>query len=111
VTLGVVLRATEGTKKFLGDCGIESELAYKMHEKRPHIADAIMNGEIQLVINTPSGKTSQVDDSYIRKAAIRYKVPYITTPAAASATARGIGAAHRGAPEVKALQDYHKEIR
>ena len=66
--------------------------SYKMHEGRPNIADAIKNGEIQLVINTPAGKASKADDSYIRKAAIRYKVPYITTMAAALAAAKGIAA-------------------
>lgn len=61
----------------------------KIYEGRPNIDDAIKNKEIQLVINTPIGKASQYDDSYIRKAAIRYKVPYITTIAAASAAAKG----------------------
>jgi len=68
-------------------------------------------GEIQLVINTPSGKLSQYDDSYIRKAAIKYKVPYITTLAAAMATARGIAAHRQGKSKVKSLQSYHTDIK
>ncbi|MCK5434531.1 MAG: hypothetical protein KAI42_04540, partial [Dehalococcoidales bacterium] len=75
------------------------------------IVDAIMNGEIQLTINTPSGKLSQYDDSYIRKAAIKYKVPYITTLAAAAAAAKGIAAYRKGKPGVKALQSYHADIK
>ena len=81
-----------------------------MHEKRPHIGDAVMDGEIQLVINTPMGKASRADDSYIRKAAIRYKVPYITTIAAALAAAGGIRACLEKKPEVKSLQSYHADI-
>jgi carbamoyl-phosphate synthase large subunit len=72
--------------------------------------DAIKNGEIQLVFNTPSGKLSKYDDSYIRKAAITYKVPYITTASAAIAAARGIEAYRRDDDEVKSLQDYHAGI-
>jgi carbamoyl-phosphate synthase large subunit len=63
-----------------------------MHEGRPNIVDGIKNGEINLVVNTPSGKLSKHDDAYIRKAAIKYKIPYITTLAAAIAAARGIAA-------------------
>jgi carbamoyl-phosphate synthase large subunit len=108
--MGFKLRATAGTRAFLGEHGIESEPAYKMHEKRPHIGDAVMDGEIQLVINTPMGKASRADDSYIRKAAIRYKVPYITTIAAALAAAGGIKACMEKKPEVKSLQSYHADI-
>ena len=66
-----------------------------MHEGRPNIVDAIKNGEIQLVINTPAGRLSKYDDSYIRKAAIKYKIPYITTIAAAVAAVKGIAAFRR----------------
>ncbi|MFC1871849.1 carbamoyl-phosphate synthase large subunit [Chloroflexota bacterium] len=111
VKLGFKIRATEGTRQFLSSRGIASDIILKMHEGRPNIADAIMNGEIQLVINTPGGKLSQYDDSYIRKAAIKYRVPYITTLAAASATARGIQAYRQGKSAVKSLQDYHADIR
>ena len=109
--LGFKLKATEGTQAFLAENRIEAERAYKMREQRPHIADDVMNGEIQLVINTPKGKASKTDDSYIRKAAIRYRVPYITTVAAALAAAKGIAAIRERQPEVKSLQDYHAGIK
>jgi carbamoyl-phosphate synthase large subunit len=109
--LGFKIRATQGTHQFLASHGIESELILKMHEGRPNIVDALMNGEIQLVINTPSGKLSQYDDSYIRKTAIKYKVPYMTTLAAASATAKGIYTYRQGKSGVKALQSYHADIK
>ena len=109
--LGFKIIATEGTGQFLASRGIKSELILKMHEGRPNIVDGIMNGEIQLVINTPSGKLSQYDDSYIRKAAIKYKVPYITTLAAAAAAAKGIEAYRQGSPEVRSLQSYHADIK
>jgi carbamoyl-phosphate synthase large subunit len=109
--LGFRIKATEGTHAFLASQGIEAEPIKKMHEGRPNIVDGIMNKEIQLVINTPSGKLSKEDDSYIRKAAIKYKVPYITTMAAALASARGIAAFRKGHGEVKSLQAYHRDIR
>lgn len=91
--------------------GVESESVYKLGEGRPNIVDHIKNREIHLVINTPAGKVSKEDDSYIRKSAIRYKVPYITTLAAAFAAARGIRAFRRKKGEVKSLQSYHADIK
>ena len=88
-----------------------TEPILKLYEGRPNIVDAIKNREIQLVINTPAGKLSQYDDSYIRKAAIKYKVPYITTLAAALAAARGIKAYREGKAEVRSLQSYHADIK
>jgi carbamoyl-phosphate synthase large subunit len=108
--LRFAIKATGGTRDFLAENGVESELISKLHEGRPNIDDAIKNGEIQLVINTPIGKASQHDDSYIRKAAIKYKVPYITTAAAASAAAKGIAAFKKGKSGVKSLQEYHADI-
>ncbi|UCB43893.1 MAG: carbamoyl phosphate synthase large subunit, partial [Dehalococcoidales bacterium] len=108
--LGFIIKATQGTCQFLSSQGIESELILKMHEGRPNITDGIVNGEIQLVINTPAGKLSQYDDSYIRKTAIKYKVPYITTLAAAAAAAKGIAAHCQHGSGVKSLQSYHSEI-
>jgi len=105
------IKATEGTQRFLADHGIEAELILKMHEGRPNIVDGIMNKEIHLVINTPSGKLSKWDDSYIRKAAIQYKVPYITTLAAAIAAGRGIEAYRQGHGRVRSLQSYHGDIK
>ncbi len=109
--LGFKIKATRGTHQFLASHGIESDFIFKMHEDRPNIADAIMNGEIQLVINTPIGKLSQYDSSYIRKAAIKYKVPYITTLAAAAAAAKGIAAHRNGKSGVKSLQSYRADIK
>ena len=108
--LGFSLYSTNGTKVFLEKHGIESQPLTKLGHGRPDIVDAIKNREVNLVINTPSGKDAQEDDSYIRKTAIRFKVPYITTIAAAVATAKGIQARREDRPEVKALQEYHKDI-
>jgi len=109
--LGFNILATDGTHTFLTEQGIQSTKINKLHEGRPHIVDAITNGQIQLVINTPAGKQGQWDDSYIRKAAIKYKLPYITTLSAAEAAAEGIAAfRRRGGSNVKSLQDYHAGI-
>jgi len=111
VELGFNIRATVGTQEFLAKHDVEAERVHKMREKRPHIADAITDGEIQLVINTPRGKASKADDSYIRKAAIRCRVPYITTVAAATAATKGIAALQAGEEVVKPLQSYHTDIQ
>ncbi|MBN2307561.1 MAG: carbamoyl-phosphate synthase large subunit [Candidatus Hydrogenedentes bacterium] len=108
--LGFAIRATKGTHAYLAGNGVASEPINKLHEGRPNILDAIKNGEIDLVINTPSGRLSEHDDSYIRKAAIKYKLPYITTVAAAVAAAKGIAAHIKGGCEVKSLQEYHADI-
>jgi len=109
--LGFKIKATEGTHQFLADGGIKTERVLKMHEGRPNIVDAIKNTEIQLIINTPAGKLSKYDDSYIRKAAIKYKVPYITTTAAAAAAVKGIDAYQTGPSTIKSLQSYHSAIK
>lgn len=111
--LGFKIKATAGTFYYLQQHGVIAEKINKIYEGRPNIVDGITNGEINLVINTPSGKRSQYDDSYIRKAAIKYKVPYITTVAAAHASAMGIAAyLENNHPEtkLKSLQEYHAEI-
>ncbi len=108
--LGFKIKATDGTHRYLADHGIPSEKILKYHEGRPNIVDGIMNKELHLVVNTPIGKRSQYDDSYIRKAAIKYKVPYVTTLAAALASARGIAETRKGKAGVKSLQEYHKGI-
>jgi carbamoyl-phosphate synthase large subunit len=109
--LGFKIRATRGTHQFFSENGLHAERIDKMHEGRPNIVDAIKNKEIHLVINTPSGKMGKHDDAYIRKAALKYKVPYITTVAAAIAAARGIEAFRRGHSDVKSLQSYHADVR
>ncbi|NLB17440.1 MAG: carbamoyl-phosphate synthase large subunit [Syntrophomonadaceae bacterium] len=113
VEIGFKIKATSGTHKFFAENGVNSMVIKKIHEGRPHIADDITNKEINLVINTPSGKRSQHDDSYIRKSAIRYQVPYITTMAAALASARGIAAFKDNdysEGKMKSLQEYHADI-
>ena len=105
--LGFKIKATRGTREFLRKHHISAELILKRHEGRPNIEDGIKNGEIQLVINTPSGRLSKHDDSYLRKAAVKYRVPYIITLTAALAAAEGLAAARRGNEEVRSLQEYH----
>jgi len=109
--LGFKILCTEGTGDYLAGLGIASERIKKFHEGRPNIVDGIMNGQIHLVINTPDGRRSAHDDSYIRKAAIKHKVPFITTVTAAVAAARGIEEQRREKSKVRSLQDYHREIR
>ena len=79
---------------------------HKLNEGRPNVADLIRNREIALIINTPAGRLSKIDDSCIRQLAIQYKVPYMTTIAAAKATATGIKEAKLGESEPKSLQEY-----
>ena len=105
--MGFTIRATGGTHDFLAARGIPSEPILKLREGRPNIEDAIKNAEIQLVVNTPRGRSSEFDDSYIRKSAIRHQVPYITTTAAALAAARGIAARREARAGVRSLQSYH----
>ncbi len=108
---GFSIVATGGTCDLLKEHGIPAKKVKKLYEGRPNIADMITNGEIQLIINTPVGKDSAYDDSYLRKAAIKAKVPYMTTVAAAKASAEGIRYEKRnGHGEVKSLQEMHAEI-
>ncbi len=109
--LGFRILATKGTGRFLNDHGIAAEIVAKVNEGRPDIVDYLKNGEIQLVVNTPIGKESAADDSYIRKNAIRYDIPYITTLAAASAAANGIAAHRQGNSPLLSLQEYHERIK
>jgi carbamoyl-phosphate synthase large subunit len=108
--LGFCIKATQGTHTLLTENGIVAEQILKLREGRPNITDALVNGEIQLVINTPRGKIGQADDAYIRTTAIKHKVPYITTLAAAHAAAKGIAAYRAGRGQVKSLQAYHAGI-
>lgn len=108
---GFKLVATDGTCKLIKEAGIPVERVNKLYEGRPNIADMITNGDIQLIVNTPAGKEAVTDDSYLRKSAIKHKVPYITTLAAAKATAEGIHyvRSHEES-ELKSLQELHNEI-
>lgn len=103
------IMATEGTCEYFSARGIKVEQIAKLGEAEYTIVDAIKDGKIDLVINTPLGKESKLDDSYIRKAAMRYEVPYITTTAAARAAAVGIKEYRKkGTISVKSVQDYHR---
>jgi len=109
--LGFKIRATQGTQDYLAQQGVQCELSTKIHElQRPNVEDEIRSGAIHLIINTPAGKASQFDDAYIRKAAVKYRIPYITTPSAAAASVQGIIEARRGQTAVKSLQQYHQDI-
>ena len=109
---GFKILATGGTYNVITEAGIPATKVKKLFEGRPNISDMIANGEIQLIVNSPIGKESVNDDSYLRKAAIKAKVPYMTTIAAAKATASGIQyVKSHEAEEVKSLQQLHSEIR
>jgi carbamoyl-phosphate synthase large subunit len=109
--LGFKIFATENTHRFLKENGITSDLIKKLHEGRPNISDAIKNRQIHLVVNTPIGRASVYDDSYIRMLAIQYKIPYVTTMSAARATVDGIDAVKRRQSEPKSLQEYHSMLK
>ncbi len=105
---GLKIIATRGTAAVLTRAGIEIEAVFKVNEGRPNIVDLIKTGKVHLVINTPLGRESFYDEKSIRRAAVRYNVPCITTLSAASAAARGIRAMAGHAVDVAALQDLHR---
>ena len=109
--LGFRIMTTQGTHEFLKTSGIETVPVRKLGYGRPNLVDAIKNGEIQLMVNTPSGGQSSADSSDMRRAAIKHKIPYITTTAAAISAVKGIAARREGRPKVRSLQQYHAEIR
>ncbi|MBD5540966.1 MAG: carbamoyl-phosphate synthase large subunit [Lachnospiraceae bacterium] len=108
---GFEIVATDGTCDLITAAGIPAKKAKKLYEGRPNVGDMITNGDFALIINSPIGKNSVHDDSYLRKAAIKAKTPYITTVAAARVTAEGIHylRTHEGS-KVKSLQELHSEI-
>ena len=109
---GFHIMATGTTYELIRQAGIEAEKVKKLYEGRPNILDMITNGKIQLIVNTPVGKESIHDDSYLRKAAIKAKIPYMTTMAAAKATAKGIKyVKEHGNGAMKSLQELHSEIQ
>ncbi len=105
---GLRIIATRGTAAALRQAGVEVEAVYKVNEGRPNIVDLVKTGKVDMVINTPLGRESFYDEKSIRRAAIRYNIPCITTLSAASAAARGIRAMGGHAAEVAALQDLHR---
>jgi carbamoyl-phosphate synthase large subunit len=104
--LGFRINATGGTQRFLVEQGIECVKINKVLEGRPHIVDAIRNGEVQLVFNTTEGAQALSDSRSLRRAALLHKVPYYTTIAGAAAVSRGIEAYRAGNLEVRPLQSY-----
>ena len=109
---GFRILATGNTCKLIQEAGIPAELVKKLYEGRPNVLDMITNGQIDLIINSPVGADSVHDDSYLRKAAIKGKIPYMTTIAAAKATAEGILYVKRnGSGEVHSLQSLHSQIK
>jgi carbamoyl-phosphate synthase large subunit len=111
VDLGFSLFATSGTAKVLANNGLEVESIFKITEGRPNIADMIKNGEIALIVNTPSGREAHTDQLSLRSIAVLYSVPYITTISGAAAAVNGIEVLQKGEIDVKALQDYHTQYR
>ena len=108
---GFNIVATEGNYNVLNAAGIKVTLVKKLYEGRPNIYDMITNGDIDLIVNSPIGKNAAHDDSYLRKAAIKAKVPYMTTVAAARATAEGIHYVKSNKTSaLKSLQEIHAEI-
>ena len=109
---GFKILSTGSTCKTIQDAGIPAERVNKLYEGRPNISDLITNGQIQIIVNSPSGKESAHDDSYLRKNAIKARVPYFTTMAAAKATAEGILQLKKsGNGELKSLQEWHALIQ
>ncbi|MBD2055699.1 carbamoyl-phosphate synthase large subunit [Oculatella sp. FACHB-28] len=104
--LGLEVVATAGTRQTLQEHGLDVELVLKLHEGRPHVLDWIKNQKIQLILNTPAGEAAQLDDRLIRRTALSYKIPTITTIAGAKATASAIRSLQSQPLDVKALQDY-----
>ena len=105
--LGFSVMATEGTRRVLRENGFDVELVLKLHEGRPHVLDAIKNKKIQLIITTPSGEEPKADGRLIRRSALAYKIPIVTTIAGAKATAAAIRSLQSQPLDVKAIQDYN----
>jgi carbamoyl-phosphate synthase large subunit len=108
--MGFRIVATEGTSDFLSEHGIANEKVNKVRDGRPHIVDLIINGGVDLVVNTTSGKKEIAESLSIRQTTLQFRIPYTTTIAAAKATALAIKAMIDGALGVKTIQEYHKGI-
>ncbi|MCC7398872.1 MAG: carbamoyl-phosphate synthase large subunit [Planctomycetes bacterium] len=108
--LGFQIVATSGTARVLQTAGINVQRVFKIHEGRPHVLDLVVNREVRLIINTPSGRRERSDDRQIRSAAATHRIPCITTLAAASATIQGLESWLKKPLSVKPLQDYHAQM-
>jgi len=104
--LGFSVMGTSGTRRVLQENGLDIDLVLKLHEGRPHVLDAIKNRQIQLIINTPSGQEAQSDGRLIRRTALSYKIPILTTIAGAKATLAAIRSLQNTNLDVKLIQDY-----
>jgi carbamoyl-phosphate synthase large subunit len=109
--MGFRLMATTGTAKFLRARGIPAERVFKVHEGRPHGIDLIVNGQVQLLVNTPLGKHSQRDDYSMRQAAVAHRIPYTTTLSAANAACDAILSLRFRSLRVRSLQEWHELAR
>ncbi len=109
---GFHIIASKNTCKLIREAGIEADMVHKLQEGRPNMLDLITNGKIDLIVNTPIGQDRKADDSYLRKAAIKKKIPYMTTMAAAKATVSGILSLKKhGSSEVRSLQQLHGNLK
>ncbi len=108
--LGFRIVATEGTARFLKENGIDVEVIPKISEGRPNVIDEIINRRIDLIINTPKGKRERSEGYLIRRTAVDFGIPYITTIAGAIAAVRGIEAVKKAKMTIKSIQEYHKEV-
>jgi carbamoyl-phosphate synthase large subunit len=108
--MGFRIMATAGTAAALRAAGIEATRVYKVNEGRPHIVDKIKSGEVDLVVNTPLGRESFFDEKAIRRAAMQFRIPCITTFSGGSAAVNGIRDLQREALGVRSLQEYHAEV-
>lgn len=108
--MGFGIVATAGTARHLGERGVPTDTVFKVREGRPHAIDLMVNGEIQLLINTPLGKTAQRDDYTMRQAAIANHVPYTTTLSGARAACDAIRSMREHPPTVKSLQEWQQEL-
>jgi carbamoyl-phosphate synthase large subunit len=111
IELGFRIIATEGTRNFLREHGVEADLVLKVSQGRPNILDAIVNRQVDLIINTPSGKRGRTEGYMIRRAAVDYGVAHITTLAGAYAAVKAIEAVKNKSMTVKSIQEYHEENR
>ncbi len=109
--MGFKLVATEGTAKHLRGRGIPVSRVFKVHEGRPHGIDMIVNGDVQMLINTPFGKHALQDDYTLRQAAIAHSIAYTTTLSAANAACDAILSLRSRAPSVKSIQEWHSELK
>jgi carbamoyl-phosphate synthase large subunit len=108
--LGFRLLATSGTAAYLNGQGLPAETVFKVNEGRPNAVDYIVNGEIDLVINTPLGKASFFDEGSLRRAVVAHGIPYATTLSAASAAVEAIRAMREGPVAVRSLQEWHRSL-